>query len=156
MTEAKTLDELFTKRHTPVIPAPQQKTPMKKAHGDVKNGILSAFEGREITVQTAIEHMKVKDPKTSPESVRSMVSLMIKKGELRMVRKQGRAQVLTVGSGDPAEPHRKAQAPQKVATATGGLAADIAALQSALATIRGVEPIITRVLAKLEKLSEAL
>ena len=57
-----------------------------------------------------------------------------------------------MGSGEAPKP----QESPKVATASGGLAADIAALQSALVTLRNVEPVMQRVLMRLAKLSEVL
>jgi hypothetical protein len=156
-TEPTSLDELFSKRSVPtVIPAQkiESMTHGKKPHGSVKANIIEAFTGRELTVNEGIERMKVKDPKLSEGSVRSRIAQMRKQGELVMVRKEGREPVLTMGSGSGHAP--KPQEPPKVATASGGLAADIAALQSALATLRNIEPVIQRVLVRLTKLSEVL
>ena len=154
-TEPTTLDELFSKRTVPTV-IPTQKiesmTQDKKPHGSVKANIIEAFTGRELTVNESIERMKIKDPKLSEGSVRSRIAQMRKQGELMMVRKDGREPVLTMGSGGAP----KSQEPPKVATASGGLAADIAALQSALATLRNVEPVMQRVLVRLAKLSEVL
>lgn len=154
-TEPTTLDELFSKRTVPTV-IPTQKiesmTQDKKPHGSVKANIIEAFTGRELTVNESIERMKIKDPKLSEGSVRSRIAQMRKQGELVMVRKDGREPVLTMGSGEAP----KSQEPPKVATASGGLAADIAALQSALATLRNVEPVMQRVLVRLAKLSEVL
>ena len=154
-TEPSTLDELFSKRPVPTV-IPTQKiesmTKGKQPHGSVKANIIEAFTGRELTVNQGIERMKVKDPKLSEGSVRSRIAQMRKQGELVMVRKEGREPVLTMGSGEAPKPQELA----KVATASGGLAADIAALQSALMTLRNVEPVIQRVMVRLAKLSEVL
>jgi hypothetical protein len=119
----------------------------------VKSSIVEGFTGRELTVNQLIERMKVKDPKLSEGSVRSMVAVMRKQGQLVMVRKDGREPILILHKGEAPQPK---QEPVKVATASGGLAADVAALQSALTTLRNIDPVIQRVLARLAKLSEVL
>ena len=48
--------------------------PKKKPHGSLTALIRETFKGRELTVNALIEHLKVKDPKLSEPSVRSMVA----------------------------------------------------------------------------------
>jgi hypothetical protein len=168
MADPKSLDELFSKR--PSIPTvimkggtaplnnPPAQTiietnmPNKKPHGSQTASIRETFRGRELTVNALIEHLKVKDPKLSEASVRSMVAGLRKRNELIQVRKNGREPVLTLSNGEP----QKAQAPLKFSSASGGLAADIAALESALATLEGVKPVVERLKTRLAKLSEVI
>jgi hypothetical protein len=156
MADPKSLDELFSKRPSnptpPTLTIVEPNMPQKKPHGSQTALIRATFKGRELTVNALIEHLKVKDPKISEPSVRSMVAGLRKRNELVQVRKEGREPVLTLSEGEP----QKAQAPLKFSSASGGLAADIAALESALATLEGIKPVVERLKARLAKLSEVI
>jgi len=168
MAEPKSLDELFSKRPsiptvsmnggTPPANSPpaemivKTNMPTKKPHGSQTASIRETFKGRELTVNALIEHLKVKDPKLSEASVRSMVAGLRKRNELIQVRKEGREPVLTLSDGEP----QRVQSPVKFSTASGGLAADIAALESALATLEGIKPVVERLKTRLAKLSEVI